>query len=666
MSDRDTLTDFEDAYSHADSVWSPWTTEVLDDFRKYLGDQTSWQEKAYLNEQRRNILHFNKIRRVIQLVTGYERKHRLSLKIDPVEGGDPYTAEQMSAIVMHLMTFNKGYNVCSECFEQGPLKSGLTLLNLYNDYSEDPISGDIKFKRVPFTKFKLDPNFSEQDLSDCGYILRREWPTVKGAQMLLPSHAKEIGRIAPSGRDGKFNDAWPAQDTLMKNRLRYDEFWRPDTEQITAIMDTKTEQWRPWNGDKERLRLLMQMNPQLREFKTTKKIMKLSIMVEGQLFYSDKDPLGIDEYPFIAYLGFFDPEFTDLKQKLQGLVRCMKDPQTEYNRRVSKMLDILDSQISSGHFAEEDTVVNPADLYQTGQGKTIWLKKGVIAEGRQPKEKRAPDVPQGIFQMSQLMDKEILEIPGANFDMMGMAGPGEERVAASLSHLRSAQGLTVLQKLFDNQRLSKSLLGNKLVKIVQKNYKPSKVARIVGQQPTKQFYEPGLAKYDCVPAEGLLTDTQRQLYYQQLLELKKLGAPIPWAAVLEVAPVEQASKLRDALKNAEQGQQKAQQIEAEDRHLLNQLLAAKSAEDISDAQANKAKATLDMAKTMSEISAIPQDQLMESLKLLIQLQGLQNQGAQNANRDRGTTERVGQGPSGPNGNNSRQEAARPQLLHPSA
>jgi hypothetical protein len=89
------------------------------------------------------------------------------------------------------MNYANGYDVISDCFA-GALKTGWNLCSVWMDYRDDPINGDIKLRREPFNAFITDPYFSNIDLSDCKYILRRKYLNLEETKSLLPGREKEL------------------------------------------------------------------------------------------------------------------------------------------------------------------------------------------------------------------------------------------------------------------------------------------------------------------------------------------------------------------------------------------------------------------------------------------------------------------------------------------
>ena len=618
MSDINLKQDMDEAYWTAISSWQRAYAEMKKDLKYAANDQWDAQQKARLLSQRRHAYTFNRIRRVIKLVTGYQRKNRLSLRVDPVEGSDDQAASQLGEVLMWVMQYGNGYGIMSDGFEQGALKAGLGMVEPFLNYRNDPVNGDIGFRFVPFTRFVLDPSFSQRDLSDCGYVIRREYHTKGSCKAMFPRHAKEIDRLQPQTSDGKFTYAPASQMHNKKNLLRYDEFWRRDYEKRWVLVDqTGRHKIAPKDTPKQRIEMVLQNVPELHALETYVQVVKVGIFIEDEKFYDGPDPLGIGDYSFVPLIGFYDAEYDDMAYKIQGLVRCMRDPQTEANKRRSQMIDILETQINSGWKAPKKGVENPEALYQSGQGVVIWLDENIPWR---PEKIEPGQIPAGMFQLQQVMDKDILEIPGANSDLMGQPENENIQVAGILSKLRQGQGLTILQDLFDHYRdYSKKLLGTKLVRIVQENFTPAKVQRIINKQVHPQLFDKETAKYDVVPTEGVLTDTQRQLYYLTLRELKGEGAPIPWSAILDAAPMPNKAELKDQIAQYEKAMGQSQ-------GKMEQLQQAQIMEDLAQAQErrsadseNRANAALDRVKALKELEKMDVDKITGLVDMLLRI-----------------------------------------------
>lgn len=616
--------EFDEAYKQASSHWTPFLREAKKDLKMVMGDPWSIKDKRRLRQQDRDPLVFNKALRVCRLIEGYQRKHRLALKVEPIEGSDDRTASQLTGILMWVMQYANAYNVLSDTFAGGPLKTGANLVNIYMDYGDDPVNGDIRLKRIPYNAFLLDPFFTERDLSDCTFLLRREYFSKDTLKALLPSKAKEIDRLSVKGRDDKFAYFTPPVDLMGGQFLRYSEFWVRNYAPITTIVDPKTGAWSYTKRTAQAIEKLQKAFPYLRVIKGYKRTVELRILIEDEVMYVGDDPGGLEDYPYVPMFGFWVPEYHEAKFRLQGLARCIRDPQDEIDKRRVKMLDILDTQITSGWKAEEDAVIDPASLYQTGQSRVVFTKKGQLDKVAQL---QAMDIPAGLFRLQELMDQDIIEIPGANDEMFGAPESQDIRQAGILSKLREAAGLTVLQDFLDNYRLAKRLVGRKMVSLIQANFTPAKVKRIINEEPTKEFYDKKFGKYDCMPQEGVLSDSQRQMYYAELRSMQADGAPIPWSAILDAAPLQWKSKLGEFMKQQDAEASKQAQFQQQMEQLTAMLMQAKAMRDIESAREktaqavqDRANAALDRVKAAKEIGNMDFGELMEILHFVFEIE----------------------------------------------
>jgi hypothetical protein len=308
----------------------------------------------------------------------------------------------------------------------------------------------------------------------------------------------------------------------------------------------------------------------------------------------------------------------------------------------------MESIINTGWITKNGAVLDPNMLMQAGQGKQIVVNEGydVNADVR---EISPPNIPPGYLQYQDIIDKNIMEIPGASDELLGLSSVGDSQVSGKLAEVRASNGLKGNRAIFDNLEQSKKYLGKLVIECVQKQYSPGKIQRIIGEQPTDQFMSGQFEEYDCAIRQAVKTATQREAYYYQLLQLVALGAPIPWSDILQVAPLQGSTKLHEIMhQQAEQAQQ-AVQVEQEamqmqkmlDMAAVNQSTAlaeerrARVLADIglakereSEVTQNHAKAFLDNAKTIAQIQDIPQKRMIEVLNLASQIRAQEKQQAE--------------------------------------
>lgn len=623
---QDVIKDFGESYERAYQLWNTYYAEAYRDLSFYLGNQWSLEELAYLNNQRRSSFTYNKIRRVINMVQGYQRKNRLSTIISPIEDSSQQTAELFTDVMQYVMQSADGYESISDAFK-GALTTGISFLSPYVDYRNDPVSGDIKFHRDDWNAVILDPFFTKKDLSDCGFVSRRKFLSRTEVISLLPDKEDIINSLPWGSRDDKFTYMPYARQWGMQKLLNYTEYWRTRWETKDVLVDMETGETREWDGDKKRLRLYRQMFPQVEVVRKPVRSVELGIIVEGELLYYGTDPGGLADYPFVPFLCVFEPSYDLYTWKLQSLVRILRDPQAEFNKRRSKMVDIVDSQLNSGWIAKTNSVSNPTSLYKSGQGQVIFIKPE--AQMTDVQRLDAPDIPPGNFELEREYAKDMMEDAGVTPELLGMAENDKVETAAILSKMRQAAGLVNLQDIFDGLRESQKLLGRKVLELIQKNYTPEKIALITKKQVTPEFYSKTFARYDVVVEEGILTDTQRQMQFNQLLALKSLGIQVPDDQIIANSNLHDKKPMEEMLKGQQQAAQQAQELQTklllQEQMVVNDARAAKAESDRSLGAERLAKVQLDAALNAERMQRAEEEKsagVLNLIKAIKELEGL--------------------------------------------
>lgn len=616
---QDVVKDFGESYERAYQLWNTYFAEAYKDLSFYLGNQWSLEELSYLNNQRRSSFTYNKIRRIINMVQGYQRKNRLATTVAPIEDADEDTANLFTNVMRHVMVNSDGYESISNAFKNA-LTTGLCFVSPYVDYRNDPVSGDIKFHVDEWNAVIMDPFFTKKDLSDCSFISRRKFLSRTEVISLLPDKQDVIMSLPWGSRDDKFTYMPYARQWGMQKLLNYTEYWRHKWEVKDVLVDMETGETRPWDGDKARLRLYRKMFPQIEVIRKPVKSVELGIIVEGELLYYGKDPFGLDDYPFVPFMAVFEPSYDLYTWKIQSLVRILRDPQAELNKRRSKMVDILDSQLNSGWIAKTNSVSNPTSLYKSGQGQVIFIKPE--AQLADVQRINAPDVPPGMFQLEQEFEKDIMELAGVTPELMGMSENEKIETAGVLSKMRQAAGLVNLQDLFDGLRESQKILGRKVLQLIQKNYTPEKIKLITKKDPTPEFYSKVFAQYDVEVGEGVLTDTQKQMQFIQMTALRNMGVQFSDEEIVDASNLLDKKQYKDRLAASQQAQAQMQQTQV---NLEMQRVAAKNQSDQALAAERINKVQLDAALSAERIARADEDRtgsMLNLVKAIKELEGL--------------------------------------------
>lgn len=621
------------------SFWS----EADVDSRFKAGDQTLWNDiYGNLPAFRKRQFNFNRIRRICNMITGYQSRNRKSTVAQGVEFHSEETAAQFTKLLYHVNHNGGILQTISDAFD-GAITTGMNLLSVWMDWRTDPVNGDIRVDNVSYNGYLIDPYFKNPDLSDCNSIWTRKYLSRNQVMSIMPGREDEIKGMSGWGnRDGKFQFLPESYNYGMQDLIIYDEFWYLDSRMQRILIDTQTGETLEWRGQDEDLRDFLRIYRHIITQEIQIPTVKLAVVVQGKVMYHGQNPLGVDRYPFVPVWAYYEPQIPYFPWRVQGVVRGLRDAQYLYNRRRVIELDILESQITSGMAFREDALVNPKDAFLQGQGRALPLKN----TGRPISEDihlfQAPQVPPSMVQLSELLGKEISEISGVNEELLGSA---DDDKAGILGMLRQGAGLTTLQVLFDNLDRSQKMLGDLCIRLIQQNWTPGKIRRIINEEPTSEFYNRAFGKYDAVVEEGLNTSTQRQTQFAQLLQMRELGVPVPTELLIKNSTLTDKKELIDAIGKQEEQQAqvamqqqqaqievlKAQIEDLKSRAMANEGLGyerasrvaenqALAVERIAAAQKDRDMGTLDRIKAAKELTTVDLDQLQKLVDIIKAMQ----------------------------------------------
>lgn len=589
-SDRDILNMMNQFYTEAYTVNSSLWREGSIDKRFKVGDQNLlsliYGDSAFYSRRK---FFFNLIRRHINMVAGYQRQHRKSSALVPIENTDQTVSNDFTKLSMWSERREGFHEYLSQAFE-GALDVGISLLHLYNDYTMDPVSGDLFCDSVAYNNFMIDPWFRKQDLSDCNYVWRRRWISKEMAKRLLPGRSKEIDKMRPDGmKDGRFPIQAEALSGENTNLFTYDEFHYADTRLVTIVVDTKSGETVEWeenpDDDKDELERTLSQQPWLQVRKIQKPTVKLAIVLAGKVMYHGPNLLNVDRYPFVPVLCYHEPDVQNYSWRIQGMIRNLRDAQYLYNRRRIIELDILESQINSGYKYKVGAVTDERAFRQNGQGFLIPIDSN--HEMSDVERIEAPGIPGSMMELSRSLAEDISKISGVNEELLGSA---DDDKAGVLAMLRQGAGLTTLQTIFDKLDYSQKLFTSLRIEAIRKNWSNGKIRNILGEEPSEKLRLTNTQKFDVAIEQGAYSTTQQQMELKQLLHFREMGiASITDEDILQAATIQNKDKIIERARLQAQQEQQLQQQQQEQMAQQQQEQAA------NERMLNFAKAQLDMS-----------------------------------------------------------------------
>ncbi|KKN77219.1 hypothetical protein LCGC14_0361970 [marine sediment metagenome] len=643
--DATTKSEFLDVYEINDQAWKPFNEQACLDNDYALLAQHSIEEVDRANQQGRVLHTIDKIGRQINLLHGYEIRNRHILKIGPqgnFDAAEDQACNQHTGVIMSLMARHGGYNVLSEAFRWGTLVQGSNLIESWRDRD-----GLIQYGRLGWNQFLLDHGLTKSDLSDCMDILTGQWISTNKAKMLVPTAADEIEDIRPLTQTSR----WPFQGSPAMNnkagKRMFEQWWHRTTEEVSVVQHRITGQKMTFeqfvnenaDGDKNLANRFIQEfrmpngTPFLVKFREIKDKVELKIFVDDELVWTGDNPMKIRDFNYSWVHGQWCPECPRTELKLQSFVRGRRDPQRMYNRKINQAMDIIESQIQGLRIVRSSKLMNPEDAYLAGQGIVLQVDENaddtVLDEIF--KQVKASEVPQSVFTMLALIDKDQTDGGGLNQEIFGTDDKNIE-ISGVLSKFRTGQALTGQGWMFQNLREAKRDFGKKQVQMVQLNYKPQRVKQIINEEPVPGFYSDDLTRFDCNPVEGQLTDSQQSMYYQEMKELLKtfpelFNGVITADMIVKAAPMQFKTPTLQAIQRASQQKQQLQKQQTQqvltDQQLqqaVTQLQLAQGVESLADAAEKRSEIPLNRAKTLSEINKNRDSTELGALKELVRLE----------------------------------------------
>lgn len=612
-----------------------WIKEATEDYEFAVGKQ--WDETVLEKLAKDGIrgLTINKIQPNLFLVSGIQRQNRSDFRAFPEGGEDTTLAEVATRLLKNVMKSSRAQYKLSEMFEDG-LICGEGWLEPYIDYTYDLLNGEMKFKKVSCFNVFPDPDSSEYDLSDAEFLDKfTTGITEKQAIQLFPDKEAEIKKIKnrrlnldilsedPDHQTKGYNSSGNIKsEELHTGRVEKDTFdllehHYKDYVKKYIVVDRikgKTREAKDKETAEAYVKLAEQQDvpddnhpelPKAAVIVRTCPEIRIAAML-GDTLIDDYDAPFYPKWKTFSLLPFFAHRVTTpLKEvreyQVQGIVRSLKDPQREVNKRRTQELRHLNSTTNSGWISEKGAWVKKAEV------KRIGASAGVVLEYNQgyAKPERITPAPlsHAHAQMVAENTQDMKEISGINADLLAM---GDQSSSGRAIALRQQQGVVMIQRILDNFGHTKQLLGRFILSQLGELYTVESATEVVGQQfITLNFSRPvmrqpevdeqgqpvgdpnvpetdergelvlevrqddvlavfnmvlndeSVAKYDVSIGESAYNETIRYSNSLLLMEMLEKGAPIPPEIIIEESMLngDTKNKIKAAIAQAQQVQQ---------------------------------------------------------------------------------------------------------------
>jgi hypothetical protein len=608
LNDDSLRKEISDRFKYCTDHVKDWDKVAKEDMAFGLGEQWTEEEKQVLKEQARPAFTFNRIKPIINIISGYQRENSSRIKVSPEGGEDKVFSEVIDRVIKAIdKVSHLGYKM-SYWFDDG-LFVGKGWMEAVLTYENDPIKGELRFlQRTPY-QILIDPDFNEYDLNEwprAQYlfkvvrltrdILKELYPKrkdlidgfvndtddiiINGSGMMQEGGKDDYGNRPNKGSAANRTNTSDNESGLTRdNKFTVKEYWRPKLVDRFFVIDKDTSEPRKYTTRQEAEAFIAQqqfgklITRQVPEIWVATSVCGFTL----QDIVSPFEPF-YDGYPFFRFLADWTPSADTEELKVQGVVRSLKDPQREKNKAKSQNLHILNTQANSGWIGDEEAL-SPEGWKQiekmgSKSGIAVRKKKGYELREILPKGPNA-----GQIRREQDADAEFKQISAVNPDLMGMQEGTSSGKAISL---RIRQAVLSLVRVFHNYRYSKEIVGTFILQMIPALFDEKKVMKVIGPQYARnatnpELYPEGLNeghikaflmmvkdnKYDLFVSEADQNKTIRYEIFNDLLELAKIRPEVPVELLIDYMDISNSEEVKKKVQEARaMAIQAAQQAQA--------------------------------------------------------------------------------------------------------
>lgn len=443
-------------------------------------------------------LVFNEVKPTVDWVIGTERRTRIDFKVQPRKKEGVQDAENKTQLLKYLADVNKSVFHRSRAFSDA-VTAGMGVLEV--GLRGDPTEELLYERYENWRNCLYDSNATEMDMSDARYFFRWKHVDEDVANAYFPGRTDVIrqavqngltlngsededeiwymgARVTSAGEDyapvGKYRPySGSAYANSTRNRVKLFECWytKPVAVKKFNQGEVNGEVFDPANPDHA---LRAEMGYSL--YDCVEMQVWCAIFTKSGLLYHGRSPYKHNKIPFVVIWCYRRSR----DNAPYGMIRNLRDPQDDINKRASKSLWILSSkQVIMDENAVEDIEVLRDEVARPD---------GIIVK----RPNKALDIQADTNLAAahvQLMERDIAHIRnigGVNSENLGRQTNATSGIAIQA---KQEQGSVVTTEPFDNLRLATQLLGELSLSNIEQFYDQPKVVRIIGERGAASFIE---------------------------------------------------------------------------------------------------------------------------------------------------------------------------------
>lgn len=568
--------------------WSDWRDEAREDYEFVAGKQWKNQDKQTLEQAGRPAITINKIKPLINVLSGYQRLNRYDIDFLPRTNDDMNLCQVRKGITKYVMDRCDYEYHESNAFLDGAI-GGIGWLEVKYTFDQEIGDGEAEIVREDPLSMYVDPESRKPDFSDAKYIIRARWVDKDDLKLIYPEHADEIDkqqRIYDVDEDkDEYEGLEPLWYQKETKKLRLCECWYKVKEKETFYFLADGSQ-----VSKAQVTIDLFLTGQVIGAKTipVSKV-KVCAFFDSVMLEDIDSPYSHGEFPFVAFTVFNFGQ-GDLPA---GIIRDLKDPQREINKRRSQTLHVLNTSSNSGWITEDGAMTPDQERNFRNRAATpgaiLHVSTGSLSSNRMQRLE-APNPPTALMEAEQQAQADLPSISGINEALMGTDIPAS--ASGRAIEMKQKQAITHIAPMFDNlrkakKRISYLLWGRRGHKgIIPQYYTEDKVYRIEGQggpqfirvnqqvqqeDPLKGTIKQTLndlteGEFDIIIADTEASTTQRQAQMWSLVDaVGKLGIPgdLVFDIILDLSDIPNKDDIKARWQQRQQQQAQAQQQQSQ-------------------------------------------------------------------------------------------------------
>ena len=475
-------------------------TEMATDCDFYDGIQYSEEDLNALAERNQPPLVFNVTKNTINWILGTERKTRIDYRVLPRKKKGAAGAKAKTKLLKFIQDMSKGEFERSQAFSDA-VKAGLGWLEVAVRGNADC---PIFMRAESWRNMWFDHLGRSLDGSDWRFVFREKWVDLDIAQGLFPDREQALRVLADGVNslhpyipedivtsdnasefdlDSDLDSLFGGRTSGVRERVKLIEGWYRMPAQV-KVMHARGDDtpygalsgsiFRPENADHQYL-----VRGDYFSLTDTRRMVVRSAIFAGATYLQDiLTPYNHNQFPFI-------PHFCYRRQRdgmPYGMIRDIRDPQSDLNKRRSRALFILSSNQT---IYEEGAINDPIKFYEESNRPDgmMMVNKGALVSGTVKRE-RDQQLAMEHVELAREDERFVESVSGVTPENKGTVRKDLSGKAIEAIQL---QGHTTSGVVFDNYYYAFRAVGEILVSLEEQFFDQEDEYRITGDQQKDEF-----------------------------------------------------------------------------------------------------------------------------------------------------------------------------------